>query len=86
MNLQKSQDDIIKAISAINFIFLIISFFGFTRLLFYILIILNLILLTTHLVISKYFNVFQGLLFGRNLAKKLNKKLGEIHGEVPRQV
>jgi len=86
MNLKKSQDDIIRVISAINFIFLIISFFSYGRLLFNILVITNIILLTTHLIISKYFNVFQGILIANSFAKKLNNKLGEIHGEVPGEV
>lgn len=82
MDLKKSQNDIVKVAFWINLIALIIGLFYPTIWIPAMVIGINVTLMGTHWIITKNFVMFQGLLAVNSVAKNLNKKLGEFHGQV----
>ena len=82
MNLQKSQNDIIKVGFWFNLLVIIVSIFYPKLWLFYTALALNIVLLGTHMIITKYFYLLGGLFAANKFAKKLNSNLRSLDGQV----
>lgn len=80
MNLDKALKDIIKITLLINVVLLFIIFFNFSKRVIILVIILNVILLGTFMIISKYYIVFWGITQSNKFANKLNKELNNRYG------
>lgn len=82
MDLKKSQNDIVSVGFWINSIALLINIFYQSITLLSLVVGINMVLWGVHLIITKNFLMFQGILTFNKFANKLNNKLEEVHGEI----
>lgn len=80
MELKKSQSDIVKVCLGLNIISLILSIFFLASWVFYTTITVNIVLLISYIIITKYFFMIAGLTMANKFARKINDKLEVMNG------
>lgn len=79
-DLSKKKDDIIKLLFYINLIFLLISIFYISKWFIIILLLINILLLGSFFIIAKNEALFENMTKTNRVAKKFDKKLGDLYG------
>ena len=86
MELKKAQNDIIQVDMLFNLIVLIVGALLPKLWLFYTALSVNLILLGSYMIITKYFFMIAGITMANKFAKKVNNQLEVLNGQIPREV
>ena len=80
MDLQKQQNNILKVGLGLNVIILLVGFFYRPLWMFFMGVVVNILLMITYLVITKYYAMFQGLSEVNGIFKTLNNSLEGLDG------
>ena len=86
MELQKSQNDIVKVCVWFNLLVLIVGIFYQRLWLFYTGLVLNILLLSTYMIFTKYFMLFAGITMANKLVRTVSNKLEGLNGQISREI